>query len=181
MTGPEARFVELYDLYYMKVVRYCRRRVDADVVDDAVAEVFLTAWRRIADVPVGPDALPWLYRVAYRAVGHQYRSIGRNRKLKQKLSTLGIAHVEDSADLLVMDYDSRQIVEALSRLSRADQELLRLTVWEELTSSQIAVVLGISEAAAKKRSSRARAALVRSYQRLERSTTTPTAQQGGAL
>jgi RNA polymerase sigma-70 factor (ECF subfamily) len=182
MTSGDARFAELYDGYYRKVLLYCRRRTRPDQVDDAVAETFLTAWRKIDDVPSGADALPWLYAVAYRAIGHQYRSLGRHRKLKEKLSSVGVAEAaHDSAELVVMDQESRQVLDALSKLRPADQELLRLVVWEELSSTEIASVLGVSEVAARKRSTRAKAALVRSYERLERTNKSPAAQRGGAL
>ena len=181
MTSGDARFTELYDGYYRKILLYCRRRTNPDLVDDAVADTFLTAWRKINEVPAGPDALPWLYSVAYRAIGHQYRTSDRNRKLKQKLSALGMLEMaSDSADLVVMDHESRLVLHALSKLRPSDQELLRLSVWEELTSSQIAIVLGISQSAAKKRYTRARTSLARSFERLERTSSAPAAQKGGA-
>jgi RNA polymerase sigma-70 factor (ECF subfamily) len=181
MTSGDARFAELYDGYYRKVLLYCRRRTVPDLVDHAVAETFLTAWRKIDEVPLGSEALPWLYAVAYRAIGHQYRTSGRHRKLKEKMSSIGLSEtVQDSADLVVMDHESRQVLEALSKLRRSDQELLRLAVWEELPSSQIAAALGISEAAAKKRSTRAKAALMKSFERLEKIKSSPAAQKGGA-
>jgi hypothetical protein len=65
----DARFGELYGRYYRSVHAYCRRRLASDAVDDAVAEVFLTAWRRLPDVPDGDGALVWLYGVAHRVIG----------------------------------------------------------------------------------------------------------------
>jgi RNA polymerase sigma-70 factor (ECF subfamily) len=48
-------------------------------------------------------------------------------------------------------------MEALSRLSDADQELLRLVAWEELDHAEIAQVLGVSVNAVAIRLHRARA------------------------
>ncbi len=180
MTRGDARFAELYDDYYRKVLLYCRRRTRPDLVDDAVAETFLTAWRRIDQVPQGSEALPWLYAVAYRTIGHQYRTSGRHARLKEKLSVVGLTEAShDSADLVVMDQESQQVLRALSRLRVADQEVLRLAVWEELSPSDVATVLGISEAAARKRSTRAKAALINSYERLQRANSSTAAQRGG--
>ena len=53
----EAVFAELYRHYHRAVRDFCRRRVASDLVNDAVAETFLTAWRRLNDVPTGVDAL----------------------------------------------------------------------------------------------------------------------------
>lgn len=181
MTSDDARLAQLCNDYYRKVVLYCRRRTKPDLVDDAVATTFLTAWKKIEDVPSGPAALPWLYAVAYRVLGHQYRTMSRQRKLKEKLSAVGLTdQAGDPADFVVMDHESRQVLGALSKLKPADQELLRLSVWEEMSSSEIAIVLGISEVAAKKRYTRARAALARSYQGLEKTNPSPAAQKGGA-
>lgn len=180
MTSGDARFAELYDRYYRKILLYCRRRNDPDLADDAAADTFLTAWRRIDDVPGGSEALPWLYAIAYRAVGHQYRTSRRHHKLREKLSAVGVTDmIDDSADLVVMGNESRQVLNALLKLRPADQELLLLSVWEELSSSEIATVLGISKAATKKRFTRAKTALTRSYQRLERTNASPAAQRGG--
>ena len=181
MTSGDARFAELCDGYYRKILLYCRRRTRPDLVDDAVAETFLTAWRRIDRVPEGSEALPWLYAVAYRTIGHQYRASGRHARLKEKLSSVGLTEAShDSADLVVMDQESRLVLEALSRLRVVDQELLRLAVWEELPSSDIATVLGISEAAARKRTTRAKAALIKSYESLQTSNSSTAAQRGGS-
>ncbi len=76
---------------------YCRRRLASDLVDDAVAETFLTAWRRLADVPVGEQALVWLYGVAYRMIGHQWRSTARRRRLETRLRSV-VAHSATAAD-----------------------------------------------------------------------------------
>jgi DNA-directed RNA polymerase specialized sigma24 family protein len=39
------------------VREYCSRRVSADAVDDAVADTFLTVWRRIDYVPTDAEVL----------------------------------------------------------------------------------------------------------------------------
>jgi hypothetical protein len=61
------RFEELFGAFCLDVVDYCRWRASASDGEDAVAEVFLTAWRRLGDVPRGDAARVWLY--ANRAPG----------------------------------------------------------------------------------------------------------------
>ena len=59
-VGPsvaEARFTQLYARFYSPICAYCNRRVLSEAGDDVVAEVFLTMWRRLDEVPDGDAAL----------------------------------------------------------------------------------------------------------------------------
>lgn len=181
MTVSDAQFVRLYERHYRSVYAYCRRRVSSDHVDDVVAETFLVAWRRIESIPAGDQALAWLYAVAYRAVGHQWRGASRQARLESRLNGLGVSTVAPADEMLIVDHDSRRALEALSHLSSVEQEILRLTVWEELPHTEIAEVLGLSVDAVKKRFSRARKRLANELNRMERSRSKPPAvQKGGA-
>jgi RNA polymerase sigma factor (sigma-70 family) len=181
MTVGDARFVRLYEAHYASVWAYCRRRIDPDRVDDAVADVFLTAWRRIEELPPEDRVLPWLYGVAYRVLAHEWRGASRTLRLREKLGAVGVHAIDMPAEQVVMREESRLVVEAAARLKGSDREILRLAVWEELKQAQIAVALGISTDAVKKRLSRARRNLANEYVRLEKKRRqVPTAQEGGA-
>jgi RNA polymerase sigma-70 factor, ECF subfamily len=181
-SGDDARFGELYRLYCRPVRDYCRRRVAADAVDDVVAEVFLTAWRRLADVPEGRDAMVWLYGVAYRVIGHHWRSTSRRRRLEVRM--LSVAdHPGSAADELVLDGDEcRLVLDAIARLAATDAEVLLLVAWERLSVVDIAAVLGIAPNAVAQRLHRARRNLGSEFRRLQsRPLSTPTAPKGGDL
>ncbi|WP_185975593.1 RNA polymerase sigma factor [Tessaracoccus rhinocerotis] len=62
-------------------------------------------------------------------------------------------HRPDTAD----DHSRVEVDSVLDHLSPDDAEILRLTIWEELTPSEIAEVLDISPGAARNRLMRARA------------------------
>lgn len=55
-AGDEARFNDLYARHRSALHRYCARRTDPSRVDDAVAETFLVAWRKLGDVPDTPSS-----------------------------------------------------------------------------------------------------------------------------
>jgi RNA polymerase sigma factor (sigma-70 family) len=166
-SREEDRFRELYGRCYRPVRDYCRRRVAADVVDDAVADVFLTAWRRLDDVPDGEAALVWLYAVAYRVVGHQWRSSNRRRRLEVRIGAV-VDRPESGADETVFEGDeSRLVLDAISRLNDTDAEMLVLLAWEHLGVVDIATVVGISANAVAQRMHRARRNLGREYRRLQ--------------
>src|SRR4051794_31069206 len=80
----EDRFEEVFREHYDAVRGFAFRRVPGDLAQDAVAETFLVAWRRLDDVPA--DALPWLYGVARRVLANQRRSADRSSALERRLA-----------------------------------------------------------------------------------------------
>lgn len=71
------------------------------------------------------------------------------------------------------------VIKASSRLKPIDQEILRLTLWEELSQADVAVVLGIDPSAVKQRAYRARRNLVTEYQRMTKDRQPPAALKRG--
>lgn len=181
MTAGDARFVELYQRFHRHVYGYCRRRTNADMVDDAVADVFLTAWRKIDQAPEGHESLPWLYGVAFRVLQSQWRGLSRRRRLNDKLASIGAESVMAPEEYIIIGDELRMVHEALGRLKPTDREILRLTAWEELTQSDVALALGISVGAVRQRLYQARKNLTHEFNRLEKkSSTSPAARKGGA-
>ena len=83
-------------------------------------------------------------------------------------------------DLLIVGGESyRLVIKASSRLRPIDQEVLRLTLWEELSHADVATVLGIDPSAVKQRAYRARRNLATEYQKLTNERKPPAAQKGG--
>ena len=181
VTDSDTRFIELYERYYRQVYAYCGRRTTAQRVDDVVADTFLVAWRKIDQVPRGSEVLPWLYGVAYRVLGHEWRGTSRRRRLDRKLRALGKEAPVLPEEVVVMRQESRQVLDALSGLKATDQEILLLTAWEELPQADIAVTLNITIGAVRQRLHEAKKNLANHYDRLDKKrNTTPAAKKGGA-
>ena len=163
-----SRFQALYDAHYGALVAYARRRT-ADAVDaqDAVADTFTIAWRRLPEVPEGDAALPWLYGVARRVLANQRRGNKRRTELSARLR--GQPNIATGVEAQVVANDERRtVLAALSRLRPADQEILRLAAWEELPHRDIAGVVGCSESSVAVRLHRARTRLGREIGKEER-------------
>jgi RNA polymerase sigma-70 factor (ECF subfamily) len=175
----EALFAELFRRHHRVVRDFCRRRVPCDLVDDAVAETFLVAWRRLADIPDGDEALVWLYGVAYRVIGHQWRTTARRRRLDGRLRAVVDRPAPGADDSAIYGVEYRLVLEAAARLAPTDAEVLRLVAWEQLGVADVAAVLGITPNAATQRLHRARCNLARHYRRLESHLSTPDAPEGG--
>jgi hypothetical protein len=89
------RLEALFAAYSPDILAYCGWRADSvSDAQDAVAEVFLTAWRRLDALPEGDAARVWLYATARRVIANQRRSRGRQVALYQRLALDAAAGVQ---------------------------------------------------------------------------------------
>lgn len=152
--GAEVRFERLYAEHGRAVLAYAvRRATDVEDAADVVADTFLVAWRRLDDVPAGEAARLWLYGVARNVLANQQRSEHRRQRLGERLRAELPAALEDAP---LPASQTGAVRAALAQLGPEDQEILRLAGWEELSPGEIAIVLGISQIAARSRLHRAR-------------------------
>jgi RNA polymerase sigma factor (sigma-70 family) len=124
-----ARFDELFRAHVADIAAYCRWRTrSAADAADALAEVFLTAWRRLDDVPAtGPDARVWLYATARRVTANQHRAARRrmglvDRIVQSRSESIPARAVTDGPD-------AERVRSALAQLSPRDREVLLLADW----------------------------------------------------
>jgi RNA polymerase sigma-70 factor (ECF subfamily) len=154
----DARFRHLYESTYNDLVRFAQRRVDPNFVEDLAAETFLVAWRRFDQLPAEPgDARAWLFGIARNLLLNAHRGERRRGALEVRIAeAVSTRAATDDADVVARRVD---LSRAWQRLTAQHQETLALTVWDDLTSSEAAIVLGISPVAYRLRLSRARRAL----------------------
>jgi len=155
VSPAETTFVRLYDEHYDEVHAFCVRRVGRDDADDAAAEVFATAWRRIDHVDTS-SARAWLFGVARMVVLNQWRSTSRRGRLRDRVKGVASSTPELPEMIVVRRAEDEAVIVGLSQLRDTDREILRLAAWEELTGPEIAVVLGISLSAVQQRLHRAK-------------------------
>jgi len=153
----DERFQSLVVSHAPAVARFVRRRIRPDDCDDVVSDVFLTAWRRFGEVPADHERA-WLYGVARRAISNKVRRDRRRSALVDRLVGFRLQSSTDPYDVIAMHLEplDRKLYEVLMALSLREREILLLVAWESLSSSELAIALSISEAAARKRLSRAR-------------------------
>jgi RNA polymerase sigma factor (sigma-70 family) len=148
------RFDELFAAYSPNIVAYCGWRADsASDAQDAVAEVFLTAWRRLDELPEGDAARVWLYATARRVLANQRRSTRRREALRERLAREPAPVASESP---VPAGEEALVRAALMRLDPRDREVLLLAEWEDLAPAEIAEVLGCLAVTARGRLHRAR-------------------------
>jgi RNA polymerase sigma-70 factor (ECF subfamily) len=149
-----------------RIGKKLRSRLDAS---DLVQETQMAAIRRLDDYlerrpapfrlwlrQIAQDQLVMAYR---RHVGAERRSLKRQTALPERSSLLlarQLTGCDSSPSHQVARAEQvRCVREALSRLSRADQDMLMLRNYEQLSFEEIAYVLRIEPAAARKRYGRA--------------------------
>jgi RNA polymerase sigma-70 factor (ECF subfamily) len=147
------RFEAAYAAHHGQVLGYVlRRTASPDDAADVLAETFLTAWRRLEDMPGEPRARLWLYGVARRVLANHYRGERRRSALADRLRADLVAAYQPP------EYTGELagIAAAFRALPGPERELLALSSWEGLDAGQIAIVLGCSRNAARIRLHRAR-------------------------
>jgi RNA polymerase sigma factor (sigma-70 family) len=155
MTPAEQRLETLVLTHGRRVLAYlARRTTPVEDAADVYQEVLTTVWRKLHAVPDDHDhALAWLLAVARGALANHRRSqtrrLAATDRLASELSRSAAAGAETSEAL-------DAVREALAGLGADDREVLTLTYWDGLSAEQVAVVLDITAAAARKRLQRAR-------------------------
>jgi RNA polymerase sigma-70 factor (ECF subfamily) len=152
---PDQRFVALYEAHAGAVLGYARRRIGPEAAEDVLAETFLVAWRRRADVPA--DALPWLYAVAANVLRNRARSERRQAAVSARLAAEPPLPAE-------ADAPDPRLRDALAALKPIDREALLLTAWEGLSTDRAARAAGCSRATFHVRLHRARRRLAQALE-----------------
>ena len=156
------RFDALFDAYRLDIASYCSWRTGSRAdAEDAAAETFLVAWRRIDAIPPGEAARAWLYATARRVTANERRSQRRRDALADRLSREGSIDPQDAAPTSPEEIAVHQ---ALGRLSKHDLEVLLLVEWEGLRPSEVGRVLGCEEVTARGRLHRARSRFREAFQ-----------------
>lgn len=142
-------FEEMYADHAAAVRAFILRRHQREGSDDVASEVFLTAWRRVEELP--GDPLPWLLNIARGALANRNRGDRRRQALRERLvADAGAGPTASGQELDLGLFD------ALATLSESDQELLLLAAWDGLSVAQIATVLAVPRGTAAVRLHRAR-------------------------
>jgi RNA polymerase sigma factor (sigma-70 family) len=148
------RFDALFASYNPDILAYCGWRAgSASDAQDAAAEVFLTAWRRLDELPDGDAARVWLYAAARRVIANQRRSDRRRVALYERLALDAAAFPQGPPS---PSREEALVHEALGRLGPRDREVLLLAEWEGLSAAEIAAVMGCLAITARGRLHRAR-------------------------
>lgn len=140
----EDAWSELYDLHYPNLYRYAFARLRSrEEAEDVAAQVFLEALRGIDGFSYrGKPMLAWLYRIARNLIADHLRYQIRRDRAAQNLP--GGENYAPAADASL---DTLELLDAISRLTIDQQEVLILRFFMSLPAKATAQMLGKNETA----------------------------------
>ena len=125
---------------------------------ELLGDVFVIALKRVDELPAPDLHRAWLFGIARRLLLAADRQALQRQKAEREHAALDDPATEFSQ--VGPSVRARAVWEALSSLSEQDQELIRLTEWEQLTMTEASAVLGIRAGTARVRLHRARRSLL---------------------
>jgi RNA polymerase sigma-70 factor (ECF subfamily) len=146
-NGDRVAFAELYDTHVDSVYRYLLYRVrEPSDAEDLTSEVFTRAFANIHRYRwQGKSFLAWLYTIARNAVTDRRR---RDRPTVELDNAFGLAAEGPTAhDHAVRGEEVEALRGAVKYLTGEQQEVLVLRFVENLSSREVATILGKNEGA----------------------------------
>lgn len=163
VAGDGPAFGTLFDRHAKAVYNHCFRMCASwSQAEDLTQATFLLAWRKRDRVVLEHEsARPWLLAVATNVVRNDRRSVSRRSRLAGLVPAERPAadHADDVAARVDDERRMAELLDAVRRLPRNQQEALALCVWSGVSYPDAAAVLGIAEASVRARVSKARCRL----------------------
>jgi RNA polymerase sigma-70 factor (ECF subfamily) len=145
---PEA-WAEVYEEYFPRVYRYVAARVrDRLEAEDLTETVFLKALEASPSFKwKGAPVSAWLFRIARNQVIDYRRTdkSGRSLPLNDSIVSDGV----DPAVAAERNWEIRRAIEAVGQLTKAQRDVIELRFAGELSTAEVAGVLGKSPGAVK--------------------------------
>ncbi|MFJ8112957.1 RNA polymerase sigma factor [Streptomyces sp. NPDC096132] len=164
-AGDHDAFGELFDAYARSVYNHAFRLTgEWAVAEEVVSLTFLDAWRLRGRLDEDGGSLrPWLLGIATNVTRNTRRAARRHAAAVSRLPR--DEAVRDFADEVAGRLDDAARLDlvrtALTRLRRADREVLALCVWSGLDYQAAAEALGVPVGTVRSRLSRARTKLAK--------------------
>ncbi|TQM17942.1 RNA polymerase sigma factor (sigma-70 family) [Pseudoxanthomonas sp. 3HH-4] len=154
---------------YGRIVNACQNTVtaialaitrDVQASEDIAQEAFLRAWQQLDKLKNSASFLPWLRQIT-RNLARDWLRAQHGRPMSGEVAEIAIGMAADPdptpAERLLQTEEEVVATDIISSLPEDSREALLLFYREGQSSQQVAELLGLSDAAVRKRLSRARA------------------------
>ena len=141
---------EIYHGYVLKIISSKLIGASSEDIEETVSDVFIRFWNDIGRVDLSRGSIK-----AYISVLAQ--SIAKN-KLKElsRRKEMPLDETEASSDRPIENYIDREaLIQALNRLDSTDRKIVMMRFYYTIPHAEIAKLVGMSEAAVRKRLERA--------------------------
>lgn len=141
--------VEVYEKYASELVRFATGLVGPDDAADVVADAFVkvlgsSSWETV------DDQRAYLYRSVLNEVRMRHRSTMRRRAREMRTAV---------SEAILEPEVRPEVMEAMSVLTAKQRAAVVLTYWEDLSPSEVAQRLGVSEGTVRRHLARGRSKL----------------------
>jgi RNA polymerase sigma-70 factor, ECF subfamily len=145
------RFDDVYRKVHPDVLRFVARRLippDYSRAEEITHDAFTKLWVRKDSLPneIG-EIRAWLFTVARNDLLKSNAQGFRSRELSVQISPEAFNFIPDPLDGIGTRSFQIDLASAWHQLTPAEQEIISLTYWEELSSQEAGQVLGISDRA----------------------------------
>lgn len=151
-AGDTTAFGPLYDSYIQDIYRFVSYRVSKkEIAEDLTSQIFLKALEKISSYKVGRGNFrSWLYQITRNSIIDFYRQ----NKTTENIEDVILSDNEKSKNQIEINIMYHEVQRYLKKLTQDQQEIIILRVWENLNYTEIASILGKSEASCKMNFSR---------------------------
>lgn len=142
-------FAQLYEANFDRIYRYVVLRIGNETeAEDMTQQVFLNALQSISSFRwKGVPFSAWLFRIAHNQVVDYLRK--KTRQATEPLDESLVISKSDPQLVVEQRLDIEQLMLATKQLTNAQQEVIALRFVSELSTAQVAKVIGKSEGAVK--------------------------------
>ena len=142
---------ELYEAYFDKIYRYIVLKTgDRIEAEDMTQQVFLKALKSISSFKwKGVPFSAWLYRIAHNQVVDHLRKRSRRPTTLLDESTVSGDSKNNPQNIAEQSLNIEQVLSATQNLTEAQREVISLRFTSELSTAQVAKIMGKSLGAIK--------------------------------
>jgi RNA polymerase sigma-70 factor (ECF subfamily) len=155
--GDQESLHELYRRHApWLALRLARRCNDRDLVDDALQDTFMAAWKGAARWRADGHPEAWLWGIAIRRLISRMRARGhRPLQLTEEDLTAAMGSAPSVEEQVLVAVEFGDLAGALSRLSPEMRAVVQARLLDGLSTKEAARLLGLAENTVKSRLSRA--------------------------
>ncbi|MCB9568229.1 MAG: sigma-70 family RNA polymerase sigma factor [Myxococcales bacterium] len=147
----------LFDRHIVAIHRFFKNKLgDSDAIEDLVQRTFMACVEGRDRFREDASFRSYLFGIAHNLLCDHFRERARGRRAVDVDELSAVDLGAGALTVIGQRREIRLLLEALRRIPLRFQVVLELTYWEEMSSTEIAAVLGLPAATARSRIRRAR-------------------------